>query len=181
MKTTNYTPQEGTLSANIHPNIRTQKNIQAILIGILLCIVSLGTITGSFLLQESSPTLSLLMLTISAIFICYAMFLFFSRSSRKVYIPTGSEVKERTLFFDLKEKYALQSILGSGDFYISMFPLTTTSNGSVRLDVQYSTDGKFAAAQLFVYEPYTYHPLSPIHYYEKEQAAELRKYIEKMR
>ena len=25
MKTTNYTPQEGTLSANIHPNIRTQK------------------------------------------------------------------------------------------------------------------------------------------------------------
>ena len=76
MKTTNYTPQEGTLSANIHPNIRTQKNVQAILTGILLCIASLGIITDSFLLQKSSPTLSLLMLTISAIFICYAMFLF---------------------------------------------------------------------------------------------------------
>lgn len=181
METMDIHAQEGTLFTNEHPDIKRQKNPRAILGGCALTAASLAAFTGTFTLQEASPTLSMLALATGATLLSYAMYLLFCKNSRKVYIPTGCEIRERSLFFDSNEKAALLESLKSGDFYTSVLPLETTRNGSIRLDVQHSADGTFAAAQLLEYEPYTFHSVSPIHYYENEQAMELGRYVAEMR
>lgn len=181
METTDYHAQEGTLFTYGHPDIKTQRNLRAILSGCTLTAISLAAFTGTFMLQKASPALSVLALVIGAILLSYAMFLIFRKSSHKIYTPTGSAVEEKTLFFETREKAALLESLESGEFYTSMLPLTTTTNGCIRLDVQRSMDGKFAIAQLLEYEPYTFHPVSPIYHYEHEQAMELGRYVADMR
>ena len=181
MNTTTNNTQEETLFAINHPDIAIQRNPRAVLGGCTLIILSLGSLTGSFLLKDLSPTLSILALVISGLLIGYALYLLFGRNSYKVYRPTGSEVKEKTFFFEGTEKKALMESLENGDFYTTVLPQTSNNNGCIRLDILHSLDGIFAAAQLMEYEPYTFYPSSPIFYYEGEKARELKLYVAEMK
>lgn len=181
MNTTANNTQEETLFAINHPDIAIQRNPRAVLGGCTLIILSLGSLTGSFLLKDLSPTLSILALVISGLLIGYALYLLFGRNSYKVYRPTGSEVKEKTIFFEGTEKKTLMESLENGDFYTTVLPQTSNNNGCIRLDILHSLDGNFAAAQLMEYEPYTFYPSSPIFYYEGEKARELKLYVAEMK
>ena len=44
-------------------------------------------------------------------------------------------------------------------------------SGNARLDYMVSKDGKFAAAQLYRFIPYTYEPFSRVYYYTEADSA----------
>lgn len=163
---------EETLFISSHPNIITKKNPNNILKSILLLLASCGAICSSFLLQENNITLCMVFLIGGSALASYAIYLMTGKNSRKIYSPTGSEVKEKTIFFDRDKKQHLLSCVEKGTFKEVKLEQSNMS-GSIRLDIMLSTDKKFAAAQLMEFEPFSFYPASPIYYYKEEQAEEL--------
>lgn len=52
-------------------------------------------------------------------------------------------------------------------------------SGNVRMDVILSQDNKFAAVQLFQFVPYTYTPVTSVHYYTGNDAATVSAFLSK--
>ena len=52
-------------------------------------------------------------------------------------------------------------------------------SGNVRMDIILSQDNKFAAVQLFQFVPYTYTPVTSVHYYTGNDAATVSAFLSK--
>lgn len=171
---------EEVLLTSPNSEIVTKTNFSAIVTAVVLLILGIATFSFAFLIEKTSMTISMLLLVIGAILVGYGTHCFFHKNKKKIYSPTGSEVKEKILFFDIENKKSLLDCLEKGIFknHGSIF---SNPNGRVRLDTLYSADGKFAAIQLLEFEPYSFYPVSPIYYYKEEQAGDLQTFISKIK
>lgn len=168
--------QQETLFTAAHPDIVVCKDYLSTFKAFGLFILSFLLLSGSYLLQESRLTLCLLLLVTGVGAACYALYLLWGCSKRKVYRPTGSEVKEKRLFFNKETKHGLMACVESGSFH-NLLPMKTYAGGSIRLDLLLSADGKFAAAQVMEFEPYSFVPTSPMFYYTDRTAGELSAFV----
>ena len=80
---------------------------------------------------------------------------------RCIYKPTQSPVGKKEYFYAADDFTALSSALAHGRFD-QMQKLHQQSDGNVKLVVLRSKDGKFAAAQVFRYQPFDFVPESEI-------------------
>ena len=80
---------------------------------------------------------------------------------RCFYKPTQSPVGKKEYFYAADDFTALSSALAHGRFD-QMQKLHRQSDGNVKLVVLRSKDGKFAAAQVFRYQPFDFVPESEI-------------------
>ncbi len=80
---------------------------------------------------------------------------------RCIYKPTQSPVGKKEYFFAADDFTALSSAFAHGRFD-QMQKLHRQSDGNVKLVVLRSKDGKFAAAQVFRYQPFDFVPESEI-------------------
>lgn len=111
-------------------------------------------------------------------FFLLGIFRLFWKSKEVVYIPTGSVTKERSVFFDLKHMGKLKEMIEKGQLSTED-GVKSEGSGNVRLDVILSQDNKFAAVQLFQFVPYTYTPVTSVHYYTGNDAATISAFLAK--
>lgn len=104
---------------------------------------------------------------------------FFGFRTKVYYKPTLSEVDSIRNYYTLSSGNEIQQFLlqfQNDPSCAEKAPLTLDCdpNGTYRLEVYTSRDGKFLALQLFRYAELEYHPVNGIKIYEGEEAALLK-------
>ena len=152
---------DATIFASSHPDIAKRTSISGVLFSSFMLLVGILALmvfgTGLFLV---------------------GIFRLFWKSKEVVYLPTGSIAKERSVFFDLKHMDKLVDIVNSGSFSANS-DIKSETSGNIRMDVILSEDKKFAAVQLFQFVPYTYQPITSVHYFTNEDASAVVAFLSK--
>lgn len=165
---------EATIFASSHPNIVKQTNMAAMIFSGGMVIAGLGILYFSFQIEDKSSTFAMLLMVTGSALMLAAIFRFFWKAKQLVYAPTGSRIKEQTMFYQSVALDPLIHLVESGDFFANICPeLKSTSSGNVRLDILVSSDLNFVALQLFQFVPYTYTPITPVIYFSGEKAKEI--------
>lgn len=172
--------EEATLFASSHPEIVKKMSYKSAILVSLYMEVGIVLLIISYLLNEKYNTLSMLSIVVGVILIIVGLYKVLYRSKREVYLPTGSVVEKKIFFFDSKQSALLQEYINNGDFP-SLAPIQSVPNGCVKMEVLKTSDGQFAGAQLFEFEPYVYSPVTSIHYYKDEKADLLNKFVKSIK
>ena len=158
---------DATIFASSHPDIAKRTSISGLLISCVMLLIGI---------LSFASTLGLMVLG-SGLFLV-GIFRIFWKSKEVVYVPTGSIAKERSIFFDLKHMDKLTDLVNSGSFSADS-KIKSEASGNIRMDVILSADNKFAAVQLFQFVPYTYQPVTAVHYFTNDAAAAVAAFLTK--
>ena len=167
---------DATLFASTHPDIARRTNLPSVFYSLAMMAAGVVLFITLFELHDSSATLSMASMVIATALVVYAVYRLFWRSKEMVYLPTGSVTRERSLFFDLKHLDTLTDMIDH-DAWSADTALPSDAGGNVRLDVLMSKDGKFAAVQLFRFVPYSYTPVTSVHYYIGSEASPVSAFL----
>ena len=169
---------EATIFASSHPNIVKHTSITAMIFSSCMVVVGFGILYSSFQIEDNSSTLAMLLMVAGSALLLAGIFRFFWKTKQLVYAPTGSGMKERTMFYGSAVLDQLEHLIESGDFSNNTFrKLKSSSSGNVRLDVLISNDANFVALQLFQFVPYTYTAVTPVVYFSGENAREVAEFL----
>ena len=102
---------------------------------------------------DKESTLCLVQLALIAIFVVLAVCRFFSRSSKFIYIPTGSPVKKQSYSFNVALQPDVLRCLEEGNT-ARLKALKNDDAGGLLVEFLESEDHLFLAARLFKYEPH---------------------------
>lgn len=142
------------------------------------CYLGILAFASTFELEDRSSTVSMALMVFGTGLFLVGIFRLFWKSKEVVYLPTGSIAKERSVFFDLKHMDKLVDIVNSGSFSANS-DIKSETSGNIRMDVILSEDKKFAAVQLFQFVPYTYQPITSVHYFTNEDASAVVAFLSK--
>lgn len=171
---------DATIFASSHPDIVKRTNVSELIFSCILLVAGVLAFAVTFGLEDKSSTLSMALMVLGTGLLLLAVFRLCWKAKRAVYLPTGSATKEHSLFFDLRYKDELSTIIQSGSFPLDA-DIRSEHSGNVRMDVILSKDTKFAAVQLFQFIPYTYQPVTSVHYYTGNDASSLAAFLTKSR
>ena len=169
---------DATIFASSHPDIAKRTSVSGLIFSVAMLLLGILIFASTFEVTDRSSTLSMLLMVLGTAFFLLGIFRLFWKSKEVVYIPTGSITKERSVFFDLKHMGKLKEMIEKGQLSIEE-GVKSEGSGNVRLDVILSQDNKFAAVQLFQFVPYTYTPVTSVHYYTGNDAATISAFLAK--
>lgn len=161
---------DATIFASSHPDIAKRTSISGLLISCVMLLIGILSFASTFELEDKSSTVSMALMVFGTGLFLLGIFRLFWKSKEVVYVPTGSIAKERSIFFDLKHMDKLTDLVNSGSFSADS-KIKSEASGNIRMDVILSADNKFAAVQLFQFVPYTYQPVTAVHYFTNDAAA----------
>lgn len=142
----------------------------SLLISTLIVIIGASLFFVSFQFGTESDELSMLCLLLGLCGVAVGLVRMFTHSRKLVYAATGSRLRKHHLYFK-KEDSAKVVQLSEKKLGGEVMP-KLDANGTVRMDVLFSTDGKFAATQVFVYSECAFLPENDIHVYVDDEACE---------
>lgn len=171
---------EPTIFMASHPHLVKRFSISSLIFSLVLLTVGMGLFLSAFQLNDNSSTLGMFLMVAGTAALLTGIFRLFWKSKETFYEPTGSVMKELSMYFDLKDSDDLSEMFDEGRFPLDK-SIKSVGNGKVRLDVLRSQDAKFAAAQLFQYEPYTYNPVTRVYYFTGDKALAFITYLQKCR
>lgn len=161
---------DATLFASSNPHIAKRTHVPGIALSLCMLLAGVVLFVWVCLSELHSSTVTMAcMVTGTALFL-WGVFRLFWRSVYRVYTPTGSAVRERTLYFSADDLNRLVDRFENRHGEAAA-DVRTTAHGGVRMEVLASKDGRFAAVQLFQYVPHLYTPVTPICIYEGDDAA----------
>ncbi len=169
---------DATIFASSHPDIAKRTSISGIVFSCIMLLVGILSFASTFELEDKSSTISMALMVFGTGLFLIGIFRMFWKSKEVVYVPTGSVAKERSAFFDLKHMDKLKELVNSGNFSIDS-EIKSEASGNLRMDVILSEDNKFAAIQLFQFVPYTYQPITTVHYFTNGEAATVAAFLAK--
>lgn len=169
---------DATIFASTHPDIAKRTSIAKFLVSCVMLLIGVLLFVSTFQLEDNSSTISMALMVFGTALFLYGIFRLFWKSKDVVYVPTGSIANERSIFFDLKHLDYLASLVNSASFPVDS-KVKSEVSGNLRMDVILSTDNKFAAVQLFQFVPYTYQPVTSVHYFTNENAASVAEFLAK--
>ena len=162
---------DATIFASSHPDIAKRTSISGVLFSSFMLLVGILAFASTFELEDKSSTVSMALMVFGTGLFLLGIFRLFWKSKEVVYVPTGSIAKERSIFFDLKHMDKLTDLVNSGSF---------SADSKIKSeDVILSADNKFAAVQLFQFVPYTYQPVTAVHYFTNDAAAAVAAFLTK--
>ena len=159
-----------TLFSATHPQLDKQISVKQIVVSSCIALCGVVGIVLSFVLDKSDSTLCMAFLSIGVLLMLFALYRFFTKSKETLYKPTGSEVRQGTLYMDTVELQSFKQMMVKNDFSGSS-RLAFKEGGNGRLDYLASKDGKFVAVQLLQFVPYTYETVTGIYYYTDNDAS----------
>lgn len=127
---------------------------------------------------DSASGVYLGVVTLSILGIIFFIIKIISGSKNMVYTPSGSRIKNYSLFFKNEDYDKLVKSFGSGNIN-SLYNISSGGNSGLRVDIIVSDDGKFAVCQIFKYIPYNYEPASEIYSIKESDIAMLNECIKK--
>lgn len=169
---------DATIFASTHPDIVKRTSISGLIFSAVMLLLGILVFVSTFEVTDRSSTLSMLLMVLGTAFFLLGIFRLFWKSKEVVYLPTGSVTKERSIFFDLKHMGKLKEMIEKGHLALED-GVKSEGRGNVRMDVILSQDNKFAAVQLFQFVPYTYTPVTSVHYYTGNDAATVSAFLSK--
>lgn len=169
---------DATIFASTHPDIVKRTSISGLIFSAVMLLLGILVFVSTFEVTNRSSTLSMLLMVLGTAFFLLGIFRLFWKSKEVVYLPTGSVTKERSIFFDLKHMGKLKEMIEKGHLTLED-GVKSEGSGNVRMDVILSQDNKFAAVQLFQFVPYTYTPVTSVHYYTGNDAATVSAFLSK--
>lgn len=167
-----------TLFASSHPDIAKRTSVSGLIISAVMLAAGILVFFSVFEMNDKSSTLSMFLMVLGTALALLGVFRLFWKSREIVYLPTGSVAKERSLFFDLKHIGTLTEMIENGKLG-GETGIKSESSGNVRMDILISQDNQFAALQLFQFVPYTYTPVTSVHYFTGSQAAAVSAFLSK--
>lgn len=167
---------EASLLSATHPYISKHTSVYSMLVLLGMALVGVACVALSLNFDESSSTVSMVLLTLGTILILVALYRAFWKSTEIVYIPTGSTICEGSYYFDTVDLQTLKEAMTNKNF--GQLRVSFKQSGNGRLDYMASKDGKFMAVQLSQFVPYIYEPVSEIYYYMDADAQAFRDYLE---
>jgi len=172
--------KEVTLFASSHPDIGKKMSYRLVILASFYMEVGMVSLIVSYLLNVAYNTVSMLCLVVGIILVLFGLYKVFCHSRREIYLPTGSVVEKKILFFDSKQSALLQEYVHNGKFPLEA-TIECVPNGCVKMEVLKTSDGRFAGVQLFEFEPYVYSPVTTVHYYKDEKADSLCKFVQSIK
>lgn len=169
---------DATIFASTHPDIVKRTSISGLIFSAVMLLLGILVFVSTFEVTDRSSTLSMLLMVLGTAFFLLGIFRLFWKSKEVVYLPTGSVTKERSIFFDLKHMGKLKEMIEKGHLTLED-GVKSEGSGNVRMDVILSQDNKFADIQLFQFVPYTYTPVTSVHYYTGNDAATVSAFLSK--
>lgn len=169
---------DATIFASNHPDIVKRTSVSGLIFSAAMLLLGVLVFASTFEITDRSSTLSMLLMVLGTGFFLLGIFRLCWRSKEVVYMPTGSITKERSIFFDLKHMGKLKEMIEKGHLSVED-GIKSEGSGNVRMDVILSQDNKFAAVQLFQFVPYTYTPVTSIHYYTGNDATNVSAFLSK--
>lgn len=167
---------ETALLSSAHPYISKHTNLYSVIVSFICIVAGVGTVLFALDVDNSSSTMSMVLLTVGTILLLFALYRLFWRSKENVYLPTGSSLVEGSCYWDSGDLKVLMKMLEHTTFD-SAKRIPAKLSGTVRLDYIISKDRQFAAVQLFHFVPYIYEPASKVYYYTGNDAANLVHYL----
>lgn len=167
---------QSSIFASLHADVAKRINLSSVILSVLFCLAGVTLFVLTLSLEDRSSATGLGLMVLGTGLILLAVFRFSWLSTKKVYLPTGSLVKEQVLFFDLKYLDDLKQLIDSGNFTLDLHFKSEVS-GNIRLDVMLSEDHEFAAVQLFQFVPYHYQSVTPVRYYVGAEASQLASFL----
>lgn len=171
---------DATIFASSHPDIAKRTSISGLIFSSLILLVGVLAFVSTFEMEDRSSTLSMGLMVLGTGMFLIGIFRLFWKSKEVVYVPTGSVAKEQSVFFDLKHMEQLKEMVQTGEFSADV-KLKGENSGNIRMDVILSEDKNFAAVQLFQFVPYTYNPITSVHYFTNGKASAIAAFLLKCR
>lgn len=171
---------DATIFASSHPDIAKRTSVSGLIFSSLILLVGVLAFVSTFEMEDRSSTLSMGLMVLGTGMFLIGVFRLFWKSKEVVYVPTGSVAKEQSVFFDLKHMEQLKEMVQTGEFPVDA-KLKGENSGNIRMDVILSEDKKFAAVQLFQFVPYTYNPITSVHYFTNGKASAVAAFLSKCR
>lgn len=160
---------------NIHEDIESVTNKEVVrqnklsMVAVGMLVAAIICSVAGFSLENPNSSISTFLFT-AAIFLLFGGIIKFMMGRNCYFFrPTGSKVREITLYFDTKESHALQSCMENKQFE-EIKRLKRQVNSGVKVDAMIAGDNKFAAVQISEYVPYTYEAISPVICYYGDEA-----------
>ena len=169
---------DATIFASSHPDIAKRTSISGIVFSCIMLLIGILSFVSTFEWEDKSSTVSMILMVLGTGLFLIGIFRMFWKSKEVVYVPTGSVAKERSAFFDLKHMDKLKELVNSGNFSIDS-EIKSETSGNLRMDIILSEDNKFAAVQLSQFVPYTYQPITTVHYFTNGEAATVAAFLAK--
>ena len=169
---------DATIFASSHPDIAKRTSISGIVFSCIMLLIGILSFASTFELEDKSSTISMVLMVFGTGLFLVGIFRMFWKSKEVVYVPTGSVAKEQSVFFDLKHMDKLKELVNFGNLSVDSGIKSETS-GNLRMDIILSEDNKFAAVQLFQFIPYTYQPITTVHYFTNGEAATIAAFLAK--
>lgn len=167
---------DAAIFASSHPDIAKRTNVSGLIFSFTMLLVGVLAFLSTLELADRSSTLSMALMVFGIGLFLVGAFRLFWKSKAVVYLPTGSITREHSAFFDLKHLDKLADLVNSRSF-TSQSSLKSEPSGNIRMDVILSEDRKFAAVQLFQFVPYTYQPVTEVHYFTNEEASAVAAFL----
>lgn len=139
--------------------IQKRFNISALLSGIVL--IGLGALLFVYSRNMDGNMLSSSLIFFGIVSVAFALFLLIARLNAEVYTKTNSPIVRRQVYFDAADFYNIKSAIEEGKFD-TLDKFKRVDEGNVQLYVVHSKDKKFAALQLFKYEPFDFIPQTDV-------------------
>ena len=139
--------------------IQKRFNISALLSGIVL--IGLGALLFIYSRSMDGNMLSSALIFFGIVSVAFALFLLIARLNAEVYTKTNSPIVRRQVYFDAADFYNIKSAIEEGK-YDTLDKFKRVDEGNVKLYVVHSKDTKFAALQLFKYEPFDFIPQTDV-------------------
>ena len=139
--------------------IQKRFNISALISGIVL--IGLGALLFVYSRSMDGNMLSSSLIFFGIVSVAFALFLLIARLNAEVYTKTNSPIVRRQVYFDAADFYNIKSAIEEGKFD-TLDKFKRVDEGNVQLYVVHSKDKKFAALQLFKYEPFDFIPQTDV-------------------
>jgi hypothetical protein len=141
-----------------------------------MCLISgcLFVCNSLFLNLTDELTISLVIMGISGI--SFGIISLKIQSKQKVYEKTGSVIKAPLFYFSREYLTFAEQLLENGAFD-SKKTIPLLDNGNIYFHVLSSRDNLFAAIQIFESDSATLLPVTPIYYFEDQDALKFWEYI----
>lgn len=169
---------DATIFASSHPDITKRTSVSGIVFSCIMLLVGILSFVSTFELEDKSSTISMALMVFGTGLFLIGVFRIFWKSKEVVYVPTGSIAKEWSVFFDLKYMDELKELVNSGKLSVDS-KIKSETSGNLRMDIILSEDNKFAAVQLFQFVPYTYQPITTVHYFTNGEATTIAAFLTK--
>ena len=139
--------------------LERKTNVSALALGIVACVVGIAL----FIIQKMSANtlLAYAMIFVGIVMVCYGAFQIIWQSKKWFYTPTNSVTCCHDYYYGADDFASLKQSLENKNLN-GIKQMKAQCDGNVRMRVIRSKDNQFAAAQVFRYVPFEFHPESKI-------------------